>query len=689
MPRNIITNAGIAALLLFGGDQMARAAYFTVDSTTDTVDVNPGDGIAADANGHCTLRAAIMEANALPGPDTISLPANTYTLTIAGRGEDAAAKGDLDIAGDLTIYGAGAALTIIDGAGLDRVFHILDGATVQIRGVTIRGGDPGTSAGGIWNSGTLALTSSTVTANTGTDFAGGIYSRGTLILTRCTVSGNTMLGSISGGGGGIYNEGTMTVISCTFNGNTTLGRGGAIYNYQTATVTNSTLSGNTARNGGGIFNLGSVMVTHGTITLNTATDTGGGLWNYSGTMKLANTIIGDNVAATQSPNCATSVTSLGCNLSSDASCGLTDPTDLINPALGLAPLADNGGPTKTHALLAISPAINLVTHAHQAVSTDQRGAPRSQLGTCASGAFEVGCSFPPRNMVAWWQLDETAGTTVAERVVPNNGTATPGAIGSGTGPAPVLGQVGGALYFDSSAPYYVSVANAETLNFGTGDLSIDAWVKVPAQSSIYRHPVVHKYAWAVNKGYYLSLASIQPNGAEVVFVMGDGALAQYVTGNNLLVPYDTWTHIAVTVSRVKGTPTVTFYINGSPVTLTSPALPLSSIDNTSPVLIGYSSEPGPGLKPVSVDELELFNRALTQQEIQSIIAYGKCQCLQLAPPRIAYSYVYGAITLAWPGCCTLLEANQLSGPWTDVPIAYSPFTIQPLAKQKFYRLWSN
>ena len=134
--------AVFVALALLGAlAQPSGAATFTVNSTADFVDANPGNGVCetAPGNGVCTLRAAIQEANALAGADTIILPAGTYTLGIPGPDEDAAATGDLDITGDLAITGAGAATTIVDGGGLDRVFEI-HGATVQISGVTIRNG---------------------------------------------------------------------------------------------------------------------------------------------------------------------------------------------------------------------------------------------------------------------------------------------------------------------------------------------------------------------------------------------------------------------------------------------------------------------------------------------------------------------------------------------------------------------
>src|SRR3989442_8077572 len=136
----VLLFAGLPVLLLSGGDKPASAASFTINSTVDAVDASPGDGVCAEATGACTLRAAIMETNALPGTDTITLPAGTYTLTIPGAGEDASATGDLDITDVLTISGAGADSTIIDGAHLDRVLHMsptsFQGVDADITGVT-------------------------------------------------------------------------------------------------------------------------------------------------------------------------------------------------------------------------------------------------------------------------------------------------------------------------------------------------------------------------------------------------------------------------------------------------------------------------------------------------------------------------------------------------------------------------
>src|SRR5205823_4386816 len=113
----------------------------TVNSTDDSPDADPADGICATATGACTLRAAIMQANFATGAQTITLPSGVYTLTRAGY-DDNALVGDLDIKHDLTIQGAGSGATIVDGNGAvtgDRVFQILNTAqNVALSGITIR-----------------------------------------------------------------------------------------------------------------------------------------------------------------------------------------------------------------------------------------------------------------------------------------------------------------------------------------------------------------------------------------------------------------------------------------------------------------------------------------------------------------------------------------------------------------------
>ena len=124
------------------GASPAQGASFTVDATHDAVDAAPGDGVCADAGGACTLRAAVMETNALPGADEISLPGGTYVLSIPGADEDAAATGDLDIVRRFDDRRGGERVSGGRRGGLDRVIHIVGMVALDVTQATLRGGDP-------------------------------------------------------------------------------------------------------------------------------------------------------------------------------------------------------------------------------------------------------------------------------------------------------------------------------------------------------------------------------------------------------------------------------------------------------------------------------------------------------------------------------------------------------------------
>ncbi|WP_157578353.1 right-handed parallel beta-helix repeat-containing protein [Rudaea cellulosilytica] len=436
----------LAGITVMAASVTAHAAIFNVNNSADTVDSSPGDGNCADAFGNCTLRAAVMEANALPGAHTINLPAGTYILAIAGRGENAAATGDLDITGNLTITGAGAALTFIDGGTIDRVFDVLPGAVARLDGITVRNGNPGpggATGGGISNAGTMVLSNSTVASSTAGD-GGGIYNGGTMAVEGSLVVGNAGNGGAfsdtDGLGGGISNSGTMTVNNSTVSGNTAPGvywwgvAGGGIFNDEgMVTVTASTISGNTV--GSGVVNLnGNVIIENSTVSGNTGSTGlgGGGIFNASfgahATLSLISSTVAANLADAPdgfggrgnalaeygSPpgsitvknsilasvvggglTCYTApLNSLGHNLASDNSCGLSGSGDLNNTDPMLGPLAANGGQTMTHALLDASPAIdavpvpNCTNAAGVALVIDQRGVSRPQGPACDMGAFE-------------------------------------------------------------------------------------------------------------------------------------------------------------------------------------------------------------------------------------------------------------------------------------------------------------
>ena len=296
---------------------------FTVASSADTFDAFRGDGVAADVFGATSLRAAVQEANALAGSDTINLGAGTYFLNISGFDDDAL-FGDLDITGNLTIIGAGADQTIIDGNNLDRVLDIRPGASLSISGVTIRNGFA-VNAGGILNNGFLSLTDSIVENNDVSgainSVGGGIGNLGVLILDGVTVRGNTATVN----GGGLYTkDGSVTVTDSTFDGNSADGDGGGLSIFNglltfdggsisnnasgldggglsmenaAVTLTDVTVSANTAGDdGGGLnsFGLGNLQVRSSTITGNTATDYGGGVHNSNATFGLLDSTVSNN-----------------------------------------------------------------------------------------------------------------------------------------------------------------------------------------------------------------------------------------------------------------------------------------------------------------------------------------------------------------------------------------------------------
>jgi CSLREA domain-containing protein len=377
----------------------AWAATYTVNSTADT-----DDGVCTSVSGGCTLREAINAANTTSGvADTINFnlgSAATIPLTSAQL------PPITDVAG-LTIDGGSADITI-SGDNKYRVFAvgsgIGSGARLTLSNLTVANGAVGISEGG-----------------------GGIRNIGsTLEVSNSTISSNSAYA-----GGGIYIEGdgaTLEVSNSTISDNSADLAGGGIDIFQSrltsgivkATVSNSTISGNsTNASGGGIYNqLGTLEVSNSTISGNSADPGfgGGGIQGSYGGSTLKNTIVANSPSASGG-SCAGTIADGGYNLDSDGSCGfgttnhsLSGTTDNpLDPKLG--PLADNGGPTKTHALLAGSPAIDKGDSF--GATTDQRGVARPQGAASDIGSFE------------------SESTTTQDTIKPHVSTATP----TGTGVA--------------------------------------------------------------------------------------------------------------------------------------------------------------------------------------------------------------------------------------------------------------
>lgn len=418
----------------------APASVFNVNSALDEVDNNIGNGLCETGAifGGCTLRAAIQEANANPGPDTIHLPAGTFVLTRSGAGEDASATGDLDITGTVDIIGAGPLLTLIDGNGgltADRVLEIHSGS-VTLSGVALFNGHAAGPGGGLYQHLEAALTlthtivRNNVAAIGGGSFGGGIFSEGALTLFNSTVSTNTN-STVAAGGGLVHvsytPEHRLMLDGSTVSGNTAQGIGGGLYAASSVvTVTNSTLNHNQAQYGGGLYlyeavaalvnttlsgnsashsgggllqNGGAASLYNVTVTDNFADSdatsvsssggTGGGVAQFFGTLNFRNTLIADNCqldpfggggVIAVSDDCAGTLTSQGNNLvgtTVGGQCAISGDFSLVSPLLG--PLAYNGGVTRTHALL---PGSRGIEEGAEAGCTDWAGLPlwRDQRG---------------------------------------------------------------------------------------------------------------------------------------------------------------------------------------------------------------------------------------------------------------------------------------------------------------------
>jgi len=380
----------------------AGGNYWLVTKLEDT------DAVTCDAD--CSLREAIAIAAA--GDEIRFGVTGTITLTAT-----------LQINKNLAITGPGAASLTISGHDAYRVFSFGAGVTASLSRMTIADGSADNGGGISKGAGTLTLTDCIVRDNEATGVGGGIYQpTGTLTITNCVVSGNE---AATGGGILSYGGGVISITESTISGNTaTTGNSGGMYAYlSNVTLERSTLSGNKSKGiGGGIrLQLGSTTVLNSTISGNTAETSGGGIYRFGGTTRILLSTITDNAATTGGGGgvfltngalmdvegsiiwgntgttdddvggAAAGYNSLGYNLigAGGATSRFTADGDQIGVDALLSALAENGGPTQTHALLAGSPAFDAGTCTDDAVLADQRGVTRPQGITCDIGAFEL------------------------------------------------------------------------------------------------------------------------------------------------------------------------------------------------------------------------------------------------------------------------------------------------------------
>jgi hypothetical protein len=376
-----------------------------------------GGGVWVQANQQnlgslLTVSGGTIQRNiARDGGGIFASRANLINSTVSGNRATVGDGGGLSVTAatlsNSTVSGNSAALL---GGGIEADTVAVTNSTVS--GNTANnnvGGTAGAAGGGI-SANVATLTGSTVSGNSAS--GGGGISASVATLTNCTVRDNNAM--TSAGGGILANVATLT--GSTVSGNSAVNSDGGGIRAVTATLTGSTVSGNSAANGGGILAFGTATLTNCTVSGNHAADQGGGLLAFGlallndtvsdndahtgggvlhfdaggGAATVRNTIIAQNLVdlGGAGPDVSGAFTSGGHNLIGDGSGGtgfrngtqgdqVGTAADPIDP--GLAPLANNGGPTMTYALLAGSPAIDRGDNT-AAPATDQRGIARPRDG---------------------------------------------------------------------------------------------------------------------------------------------------------------------------------------------------------------------------------------------------------------------------------------------------------------------
>jgi len=326
-----------------------------------------------------------------------------FDPALAG-GTIALTSGPLGTGKQVTVDAADAPGITVSGGGVDRVLIVDPGADVTVRHLAISDGY-------------------------GWQLAGGILNNGALTLDHVTVSNNLMatdVGQFWQGGGGIYNgeSASLTLVDSTVTANTADWSGGGVFSFfnSSTTITRSTISNNLSSDvGGGLRLLGNADITNSTISGNQSTGWyGGAIFLTDGIVNMVNSTVADNVsppfapaaifvgtfgpgsatlnlsnsivAANVTEGCflapfgagAVAINSLGSNVFTDGTCFPVGSDQIVGDAL-LGPLADNGGPTETQALLPGSPAIDAADNA-VCPATDQRGVARD--ASCDVGAYE-------------------------------------------------------------------------------------------------------------------------------------------------------------------------------------------------------------------------------------------------------------------------------------------------------------
>lgn len=314
-------------LAVLAGAAPAAALDFDVTAADDRPDAGPGDGVCDAGGGVCTLRAAVQEANASAGADTIRVPAGLYRLTVRGAAEDGAASGDLDLTDTVTITGAGPTVTVVDGRkAKDRVFDVYAGAALS--GLTIQKGrvpkdDTGERGGGcLRTSSTLEVSSAAFTRCKSSEDAGALDAQNAAVtLTDVLFTRNK---TRDDGGAVDVDGGTATLLRVTFERNKAGDEGGALESSGgVVDLTQVTMTRNKARSEGGAISnedAGVMSLVDCTLTRNKAREGGAISVSDEDFGPNPTTVSGTTLSGNKKRNCSGTLIDGGGNTDSDGSC---------------------------------------------------------------------------------------------------------------------------------------------------------------------------------------------------------------------------------------------------------------------------------------------------------------------------------------------------------------------------------
>lgn len=369
---------------------VSAQSSFTVNTTIDSVDANPGDGVCADVNGLCSLRAAIMEANANADYTEVILGAGDYVTTLTSGPTDES-FGDLDINQSTRISGAGADATFIsNGIAGERVMELSQGANVawgRIENLTLRDGHTSAEGGGLYiaSEAIVELKNIEVADNRASN-GGGIWIESmtkSLVLADSSIINNTATDSC--GGLHVGSTDNDVIQNITFYGNTAVaGNGGAVCFSPYAAQPSHRIP----------------FLNFVTIAQNSAGTSGGGIMSYNADrIWLTNSIVVGNSAGASGANCAHGTPTqpaifndLG-NIFDLQGCSGAGESDLVTDAPVLGTLSRHTpGHTRMFDLVYGSPALDFAfdpEYCNYDAKHDQRSVVRPQGPSCDAGAYEM------------------------------------------------------------------------------------------------------------------------------------------------------------------------------------------------------------------------------------------------------------------------------------------------------------